>query len=209
MKVAKKAASFALALILAVSAATVNAAASESVTKKAIAKDSVKVSGWTYNGKSKAPSIKVTVDGKTLKAGTDYKITGTKKAKNAGTYKVTIKGIGKFSGTQTLTYKVKKAKVVIKANKKSSVSIKTRNKQNNLTLSTNKKFAKASKIKIVARKKLKNGKWSKVKQTNIFKVKNGKLICRKNIYGYKYKVTLKISTKNYSGKNTITIKAKK
>ena len=55
---------------------------------------------YTYDGKKKKPSVKkvVTADGKTLKAGEDYKVS-YKNNTNAGTASVTITGIGSYSGT--------------------------------------------------------------------------------------------------------------
>ncbi len=67
---------------------------------------------YTYNGKVKTPSVTVKDSaGKTLKKNTDYTVTYASGRKNAGTYKVTIKMIGKYSGTKTLTFKIKPAKL--------------------------------------------------------------------------------------------------
>ena len=61
----------------------------------------------TYTGKKQQPKVVVKNEaGKTIKA--KYYTVKVKTCKNAGTYKVTIIGKGKYAGyTQTLTYKIK------------------------------------------------------------------------------------------------------
>ncbi len=67
---------------------------------------------YTYDGKVKTPSVTVKDSaGKLLKKNTDYTVTYASGRKNAGTYKVTIKMIGKYSGTKTLTFKINPAKL--------------------------------------------------------------------------------------------------
>ncbi len=62
----------------------------------------------TYTAKAQKPSI--TVNGKTLVYGKDFTVkSGRLTQKAAGTYKVTIAGIGSYTGTKTLTYTIKKA----------------------------------------------------------------------------------------------------
>ncbi len=62
---------------------------------------------YVYNGKVKTPTITVKDSaGKTLKEGTDYTVTYASGRKNAGTYKVTVKMKGNYSGTKTLTFKI-------------------------------------------------------------------------------------------------------
>ena len=50
---------------------------------------------------------------KTLKAGKDYTVTYTDN-KNTGLAKATINGIGKYTGTQTVTFKIVPKKAVLK-----------------------------------------------------------------------------------------------
>jgi len=67
---------------------------------------------YTYNGKIKTPTVTVKdSEGKTLKKNTDYTVTYASGRKNAGTYKVTVKMIGKYSGTKTLTFKINPIKL--------------------------------------------------------------------------------------------------
>ena len=47
----------------------------------------------TYNAKNQTTKVTVKYGNTVLKRGTDYKITGVTKAKNAGKYKITVKGI--------------------------------------------------------------------------------------------------------------------
>ena len=90
---------------------------------------------YAYNGKVRTPSVKVTYGSKTLKKNTDYTVTYAKGRKNIGTYKVIIKGKGKYTGTKTLTFKInpttktsvslvfgKTAKIGAKSNKRITYS---------------------------------------------------------------------------------------
>ena len=79
------------------------------IQKVNISKCTVKLSDtvYTYNGKTKTPTVKVqSPDGKTLKKGTDYKVTYASGRKKVGTYKVTVTMMGKYTGSKTLTFKI-------------------------------------------------------------------------------------------------------
>ena len=74
-----------------------------------ISKCTVKLytTSYTYNGKAKTPTVTVKdASGKTLKKNTDYTVTYAKGRKNVGTYKVTVKMKGNYTGTKTLTFKI-------------------------------------------------------------------------------------------------------
>jgi lipopolysaccharide export system protein LptA len=107
-----------LAVILCVAmlGSTVAFAATSSPAKVDVTKATVK--NLTYNGKTQ--TAKITVDGQVLTQGTDFEITSktTLKNKKAGTYKVTIQGIGNYSGEKTITYKIAPKKVSVKATAK-------------------------------------------------------------------------------------------
>ena len=60
----------------------------------------------TYTGKEQTAAPSVTVNGTRLYKDTDYTVTGDK-ATNAGTYTLTITGIGKYAGTSSKAYTVK------------------------------------------------------------------------------------------------------
>lgn len=73
-----------------------------------------------------------------LKRGTDYKITGVTRAKNAGKYKVTVKGINNYKGTKTIYYTINKAaqksvKVKVKLLRRRSLYLVLRQRQRLLT----------------------------------------------------------------------------
>ena len=62
---------------------------------------------YAYNGKVQKPSVTVKDSkGKTLKNGTDYKISYPKGMKNVGKYTVKVTLKGNYSGTKSLTYNI-------------------------------------------------------------------------------------------------------
>ncbi len=80
--------------------------------KMDMSKASVKVGNLVYSGKSVAPTTTVVFGGKTLKAGTDYKVIPDKDV-NAGTRTATIQGAGNYMGTITAKYVINKANQTI------------------------------------------------------------------------------------------------
>lgn len=79
--------------------------------KPSIARASVsKISDQTYTGKAKKPGIKVTDDGKKLVLGEDYTVSYNNHI-CVGTGTITIKGIGNYTGTKTVTFKINPTKV--------------------------------------------------------------------------------------------------
>lgn len=66
----------------------------------------------TYTGKAITQSPVVKLDGKTLKEGTDYKVSYSDNV-NAGTAKMTITGMGDCEGSLTVTFKINKAEPTI------------------------------------------------------------------------------------------------
>ena len=67
---------------------------------------------FTYNGKAFTPSVTVTCNGKVLTNDTDYSVAYTSNI-NAGTARVTITGIGTYSGVKTVTFRIKRAKATL------------------------------------------------------------------------------------------------
>ena len=65
----------------------------------------VTVQNPTYNGKEQGPEVTVTLDGKTLRKDNDYNMEVTKQI-NAGSYQLTIKGGGNYTGTKTVEWKI-------------------------------------------------------------------------------------------------------
>lgn len=65
----------------------------------------VTVQNPTYNSKEQGPEVTVTLDGKTLRKDNDYNMKVPKQI-DAGSYKLTIKGGGNYSGTKTVEWKI-------------------------------------------------------------------------------------------------------
>ena len=61
---------------------------------------------YTYNGKTKKPSVTVSYENSILEKGTDYTVSYTGNCKNVGKYKVVLKGTGDFEGTKTLYFTI-------------------------------------------------------------------------------------------------------
>ena len=68
---------------------------------------------YVYNGKAKKPSVKLKKGNRTMPS-YDYKVIYPSGRKSAGTYKVTIKGQGIYSGTKTKTFTISKAANTLK-----------------------------------------------------------------------------------------------
>jgi hypothetical protein len=106
---------------------------------------------YTYNGKVKTPTVTVKDSaGKVLKKNVDYTVTYASGRKLVGTYKVTIKMKGNYSGTKTLTFKINPAGTTLskltKGTKKITVAINKKATQitgYQVQYSTSKKFTNA------------------------------------------------------------------
>ena len=71
-------------------------------------KVSLSKTSYTYDGKVKEPSVTVkNANGTNLKLDTHYTVKYSSGRKNAGTYKVTVKMKGNYSGSKTLSFKIK------------------------------------------------------------------------------------------------------
>lgn len=167
-----------------VSAATSSAKLTTVTTKNT--KVTVTTKSATYNGYHKKPKFKVVVNGKTLKEGTDYIVTGQTKGSNAGTYtvKAKIHGIGQYHGTlaaPTVKYTIKRASQKISGASKKTVKY-----------SKVKKKAQTVSVKSTAKGKV-------TYKSNSKKIK----------VSSKGKVTIKKGTKKGTYKITITAKATK
>lgn len=184
-------------------------AATESPSKTSLKSSNTTIAlsktSFTFNNKSQKPSVKKVTyknaaGNKTdLKEGTDYKVT-VKSHKNAGTYSVTITGMGKYSGSVKASYTIKKA-----SQKK---NVKVTNKYKATKAKTFKKKAKSYTFKATGVKE--KAKVTYTTSSKKIKVKNGKITLSKGIKKGTYKVTIKVAkTKNYSAySKTVTIKVK-
>ena len=159
---------------------------------------SAKLSGttYTYNGKTKTPSVTVKdAAGKVLKKGTDYVVTYSSGRKKVGTYKVKISFKGNYSGSKTLTFKVNPAKTAVSkltaGTKKLTVSITKKKAQVSgyqLQYSTSKKFTSAKTKTTTATKVTLKG--LKAKKTYYVRVRTYKTVGGVKYYSgwstYKY-----------------------
>lgn len=201
MKTVKRIAAVLLAVML-MAPAAVHAAGSISVKQTNINKKKATAT-VTYNKKKQLPTV-ITVSGQKLVVGKDCIILKKKKSvkKNAGTYKITIKGIGNYYGTTTVTYKIKKAKQKIKTSTKAKTykasTIKKKGKKFNL-----KTKAIRKKVTYKVRGKKSAKKYIKVS-------KKGKVTIKKGIKKGTYKIVIKAkATKNYKrGKKVVKITIK-
>ena len=135
---------------------------------------------YTYDGKAKKPTVTVKdLEGKTISS-SNYTVSYASGRKNAGTYKVTVKMKGNYTGIKTLTYKIKP----ITATKVAAKIAKTQVTYN----------GKAQLPAIT----LKDSSGRTLKKNTDYTVKlpSG----RKNVGTYTVKITLK---GNYSGTETI------
>ena len=204
MKTVKRIAAVLLAVMLMAPAAVHAAAPSVKQTNINKKKATATV---TYNKKKQLPTV-ITVSGQKLVVGKDCIILKKKKSvkKNAGTYKITIKGIGNYYGTTTVTYKIKKAKQKIKTSTKAKTykasTIKKKGKKFNLkTKYLCERIRKKVTYKVRGKKSAK--KYIKVS-------KKGKGTIKKGIKKGTYKIVIKAkATKNYKrGKKVVKITIK-
>lgn len=174
-----------------------SAAAAPSAPAKAapvsLAKAQVTVKSKAYTGKTLKPtSVTVKVGGKKLVSGRDYTVS-CKGGKAVGSYKVTVKGKGAYTGTKTAAFKIlPKATSVSKtkaAKRGFTVAWKKPSKANlkqttgyKVQWSTDKKFKKAVKSKLVKKNKTTSLKVSKLKGGKKYYVR----VCAYKKVGGKY-----------------------
>ena len=80
------------------------------VTPVSLAGAEVTVQSPTYNGKEQSPTVTVKLGDKTLSRDNDYSVQVTKQT-DAGSYKLTIKGGGNYSGTIEKDWKIEPIKI--------------------------------------------------------------------------------------------------
>ena len=154
---------------------------------------------YTHNGKVKTPSVVVKDSaGKTLKKNTDYTVSYASGRKNVGTYKVTIKMKGKYSGTKTLTFKINPAKTKVSkltaGKKRITVAITKKSTQvtgYQIQYSTSKKFTNTKTKTITSYKTTKHTlKSLSAKKTYYVRVRTYKTVGKTKYYSgwstYKY-----------------------
>lgn len=125
MNIMKKFVAVVLAVMLMVPSVVLSAAeVADSPSLTDISKASVSINSFDYNGKLTAPAYHIIYDGTVLKRNVDFKLSGLTH-KNVGTYTVTFKGIGKFTGTTTATYRISKIKQSLAAKQVKSIAYKS------------------------------------------------------------------------------------
>ena len=163
-------------------------------------------SSYIYTGKAKKPAATVTLNGKTLAAGTDYKVSYASNV-NVGTAKVTVTGIGKYKGTVVKTFTITKAANTLNVKgKTATVKYKTLKKKNQTVLAKN-AFTVSKKVGKVTYKRASGNKKITVSSAGKITVKKG---LKKGTYKVKVNVTA-AGNSNYkpaTKKVTVTIKVK-
>ena len=81
----------------------------EILPKKVTPTVTLSAKSYTYNGKVQTPDVTVKDGNTVLKKGTDYTVSYGSGRKNAGTYKVKVTLKGNYSGSKTVSYRIKKA----------------------------------------------------------------------------------------------------
>ena len=155
----------------------------------------------TYANKAYKPQPTVTLDGKTLVAGTDYKL-GYQNNKNAGTAKVLVIGIGDYAGTAVGTFKIAKAaqKMTAKASTKKVKYAKVKKSKQTVSgaIKVKKPVGKVTYAKAGGSAKLSINK------------KTGKITVKKGTKKGTYKIKVKVKasgSRNYKAKTVkVTVK---
>ena len=158
-----------------------------------------KIKNRTYTGKNQKPSLKVTMNGSTLKAETDYKVVYSKN-KKVGTAKVMIAGIGYYTGfSDYRSFKILPKKAAIK-------KVKAGKRKATVTFKVKPSKTGGNRYQIRYRVKGK-GKW-KTKTTS-----KSKLVLKKLKKGKKYQIKVrafrKVGKTKYYGKYSKIIVTKK
>ena len=160
---------------------------------------------YTYDGKSKKPSVTVSVGGSKLFSSA-YDVTYASGRKNAGKYKVTVDLKGNYTGSKTVSFTIKKAKQPMTVKAKTVTVKASKLKQKNLTVSRSKALTLKKAKGTVTYKKIKGPKKISIdKKTGKITLKKG---LKKGSYSLKVKVTAKGTTNYLKGSKTVTIKIK-
>ena len=151
-----------------------------------ISKCTIKLSATsvTYNGKERTPTVTVkNANGVKLTKDKHYTVTYESGRVNAGTYKVTVKMIGNYTGTKTLSFQIKPVDVSKCTIKLSATSVTYNGKERTPTVT------------------VKNASGTKLTKDKHYTVTYSS--GRKNVGTYK--VTIKMKG-NYTGSKTLTFK---
>ena len=154
-------------------------------------KFTLSTTNYPYAGKVRTPNVVVKDSaGNKLKKGTDYTVTYPSGRKNVGSYKVTVKMKGNYSGTKTLTFKITPKKTTVSkltaGNNSIKVAITKKSTQvtgYQIQYSTSKKFTNAKLKNISSYKTTKYTlKGLKDKKTYFVRVRTYKTVNGKRYY---------------------------
>lgn len=207
MKSFKKMLLVLLAAVMMISCSALVASAAGSVKKASITGLKATATDVSYNGKTQTPVVTLVANGKTLRQGVDFTVTASSKA-DAGTYNVTITGIGQFEGTTTASFTIK-GTATAKQNKVTAKAAKTTVKR-----ATVKKKAQTVKLTVTKAKKNKGkvtysiSKTAKKLQKYIKVNKNGKVTLKKGAKKGTYKITVSVAGYKKFAPKTTTVKIK-
>lgn len=176
---------------------TAHAAGTDSPAKRDLANATITTKTLTYNGKTQKATLTVKIGDQTLTEGTHFTVVGDRTKKNAGTYTLKIKGIGKYTGTQTVTFTVKKAAQKVKV---TGTSIKSGVKT--YKASSLKKSSKTFRLKVTRKANAKVTYSAPSRKITVSKT--GKVTVKKGTKKGTYKVYVKTkATKNYKASTKI------
>lgn len=176
-------------------------AAVSSPSKNSAERFEATIKSRTYNGKYQKAVLRIkTASGRVLTEGKHFKVVSKKTSfKNAGKYIITIKGIGKFTGTKKIAYRIKKAdqKIAVTGAKTSLKASALRKRSQTFRLKTEVKGG--AKVTYKA-----SSKRIKINQST------GKVVLKRGMKKGRYKIVVSTdATKNYeAGKKTIYIRVK-
>lgn len=143
-----------------------------------------------YTGKKIKPSVTLKYNGKTLAKGKDYTVTYSNN-KKIGTAKVTITGIGNYTGKRTATFKIIPAQAKIKKGKRSGKKLTLKWGKVKGVTGYEIKYSNSSKFKKAKTKNVKGCKVTlklKNKKKWYVKIRAYKKVGKKKIYGKYSKV---------------------
>ena len=161
---------------------------------------------YAYDGEEKRPDVSVSLAGTKLTSGIDYTVSYMDNLE-VGLATVTVTGIGNYTGAESATFKIVKAKnpLTVKAKSKSLKAAKLAKKKYVLKKRITVKKAKGKVTYKNASKKAKLKKFKVNKKTGAITVPKG---TKKGTYKLKVKVTAKGNANYKTGSKTVKVKVK-
>ena len=163
---------------------------------------------YTYNGKVRKPTVTVKVDSVEFDS-SQYDVSYASGRKNVGTYKVTVRMNGNYSGSKTVSFKINKANNPLNANGKTATVKYTALKKANKTLKRSAVISLTGAKGTVTYTKASGNKKITIARTG------GKVTVKKGLKKGTYKVKVKVKAagnRNYKASSfkivTFTVKVK-